>query len=156
MQTFLDVRLRQGHVERSLWPLLPVSQQKDFTFPVVKSKRHEAINCNIIARPPADNVGLSVLRSLTRAPSSFVFKVTTRRGCKIRPGTLNRKRRELPNKTGTHPFVSSTRESISFLYPSVTRCLPSFVWQRGAVRFKSFLSMGQQHQAELGQKSSSF
>ena len=28
VQTFLDVRLRHGHMERSLWPFLPVSQQE--------------------------------------------------------------------------------------------------------------------------------
>ena len=28
VQPFLDVRLRHGHMERSLWPFLPVSQQE--------------------------------------------------------------------------------------------------------------------------------
>ena len=138
------------------FPLCRPAKKAACTSLTVNTKRQEATNSRINARQFADKVVLSVLRSRTRSrtsgssnhyrvhwhftsrvPPSFVRKVRTGRGCKIRSGTLDRKRSEISSETGTHAFVSSTKDSNSFLSPSATSCLPSFVCQWGSVRSSS-------------------
>ena len=68
------------------------------------------------------NGHMSVLFGL----SSLSVETSTGRGCKIRSGTLDRKRRHFSSETGTRAFVSLTRDSIFFRtrQPQVV-CLPS-------------------------------
>ena len=66
MHALFEMRLRHGHVERSLRPLLSATRNAACMSPIGITKRHEAINCRV-ARLFVDNVGFSVFRSLTRS-----------------------------------------------------------------------------------------
>ena len=144
VHAFLDVRLRNGHIRRSvlfglsslsvetLLARLQLSTQNDTRQSTIS---HQVQNVRVF-KP-------------CRVHQHFTSKVSTGRGCKIRSGTLDRKRRRFSSETGTHAFVSLTRDSISFQDPSATSCLPSFVCQAGIFEIKlPVLSLGQQHQKE--------
>ena len=102
---------------------------------------------------------VSVFEPLQSAPTLHLLsttilhcqKVSTGRGCRIRSGTLDRKRRDFSSETGTQAFMSSTRDSICFLVSFSHELFAFSLLSAGIFEIElPLVPLCQQHRDEFG------